>query len=438
MSIDNHIKQICSAILSSILVCLFVSDGAIAKPDIDAAEQSVVRVAAHLSNGYSTGSGFVINDSGVVVTNHHVVDGGEKFSIYPSGSDTGLEARLLHVDTQHDLAILRVSGLNARVARLSIAEIKKADTVWSVGYPGIADQQGWASDASWGDGAVSRIYSGSWGGSGSFKIIQHTAPVNPGNSGGPLFDDCGRVIGVNTIKIMREAGLNLASHINATVAFLRTKGMNFTTETEPCISASATAQDDAARAAAQEAQAAAEQARQQAQESGVELQSGLLSLSKNIKIWGVVLAILGIGSVLLALRRPRERVVRMVEQYTRKAAKMGGIKIGHSVPGLVLSGFNADGQPIRAIIQGKHIGEGRGATVGRHPKITVAMIEDQSVSRRQFRFSYANQTHYIEDLNSSNGTRINKVRLKPFTKTSVKPGDTIAAGNLELTLSRHQ
>ena len=133
---------------------------------------------------------------------------------------------------------------------------------------------------------------------------------------------------------MREAGLGEASHINATMEFLRAKGIDFTADAAPCISASATTQDDAAREAAQEAQAAAEQAQQQAQqaqESGVELQTGLLSLSKNIKIWGVALAVLGILSILLALRKPRERVVRMVEQYTRKAAETIGIKAGRSV-----------------------------------------------------------------------------------------------------------
>lgn len=129
--------------------------------------------------------------------------------------------------------------------------INKIQAVWSVGFPGVADRLGTAIDASWTRGVVSRIFDGSWMGSGAhFRIVQHTAAMNPSNSGGPLFDDCGRVVGVNTQvsgtgRIVRDdrgqiidlvAGIDVyfAAHVSVLVRLLEGAAIAFTPADEPC------------------------------------------------------------------------------------------------------------------------------------------------------------------------------------------------------------
>lgn len=444
-------------IVWGIIGLLAASTAALARPDVDAVEQSVVRVVAYSSDGVGTGTGFVVNRDGTIVTNHHVVASGDSFEVLPSGGTNGLPAELVRVERSYDLAILRVRGLNRAPAPVSAAEINKAEKVWAVGFPGLADRLGTASDATWTDGAVSRVLVGSWqGASGdSFDIIQHTAEINPGNSGGPLFDDCGRVVGVNTegsgagriirddtgeiIDVMAGTGVFFASHINVTMGLLTREGLDFTSDTSPCASGQGAVEDEEAREAAREA----EQRAAQAQQALNTTLHNFMDLTRQAKIWAVALVLLALSSMVLALRKPRERVIQVAEKYSRRLT--GGApdwmardkpeRTGQTVAGLALSGFNEKGEPIKVMIPGDRIGDGYGASVGRHPKLAHAVIHDDRVSRRQIRFSYAGGAYYVEDLNSSNGTYVNNVQAKPFNKIPVSPGDVLRIGNLELAVS---
>lgn len=446
-------SRVVACCLVAILAC---SNDVVARPDVDVVEKSVVRVVAYSSDGVGTGTGFVVNREGIIVTNHHVVAAGDSFEVFPSGSTNGLPAELIRVEARHDLAILRASALNRAPVSVSTAKINKAEKVWAVGFPGLADRLGIASDATWTDGAVSRVLDGSWQGAsgGSFDIIQHTAEINPGNSGGPLFDACGRVVGVNTegsgagrivrddsgaiIDIMAGTGVFFASHINVATGLLARESLDFTSDDSPCASAHGAVEDEEAREAAREAERRAAQAQQALD---ITLQN-FMDLTRQAKIWAVALFLLATSSIVLALRKPRERIIQAAEKYSRRftggppdRAAHRPERTGPVVAGLALSGFNKKGEPIKVMIPGDRIGEGYGATVGRHPRLAHVVIHDDRVSRRQIRVSYAHETYYVEDLNSSNGTYVNNVQAKAFHKMSVGPGDVLRIGNLELAVS---
>jgi serine protease Do len=139
----------------------------------------------------SLGSGFIIDPSGLIVTNNHVIDGAESISVILSDG-TSLPATLVGRDTQNDIALLRVHPDHplkavhfgpSRAARIG-------DWVIAIGNPyglggtvtaGIISARGRDLDED-----------------GSSDYIQTDAAINRGNSGGPLFDMSGQVIGINT------------------------------------------------------------------------------------------------------------------------------------------------------------------------------------------------------------------------------------------------
>ena len=178
------------------LVALAASAAVYAGPDIAELDPGVVRVIAETQDSYSTGTGFIINDTGLVGTNHHVVEGGDVFHVRVSGSRTPVEAQVLWQDASVDLALLRAAGLGGEPVTLSSAPLVKGSDVFAVGFPGHADHQGAAVDTTVNSGVIGRLFVGTWDTPQELEIIQHDATINPGNSGGPLFDACGVVVGV--------------------------------------------------------------------------------------------------------------------------------------------------------------------------------------------------------------------------------------------------
>ena len=403
----------------AVVLCFLPLTFVAAKPDQENIENSVIRIIIETDDGeVGTGTGFVLNDRGMVATNYHVIEDGVHLGVV-SRSRTLLLARLIRSYEEYDLAVIQVQDLNQPPISLSNAEIKKTDKVWAVGYPGAADRIATlALDSSWSEGVVSRIFNGSWGDYGSgLRIIQHSAPINPGNSGGPLFDNCGRVVGINTeasisdrivrdqdndqvIGVVAVQGVFFASHVKELMELLQRDNISFTAVASDCVS------DEI----------------------------------MNIRMWGSLLAVLFILSTILTLRKPREKIIRTVERYGRKSKRIiqeHGKRPKQSTGSLALSGYAANGKTIKIVIPGNYINSGYGATVGRYPMITNVTLKDNAISRRHCRFSCHNGTHYLEDLNSSNGTRVNGKRIKPFVKTRISSGDTISIAKLNLVVSKH-
>jgi S1-C subfamily serine protease len=173
---------------------------------VDRAGAAVVSIEVGSGRGPAgAGSGFVVTPDGYVMTNSHVVSAGKSLKVRTPAGET-VEARVVGDDPGTDLALVRIDAtsspylevdgsISPRVGQLAVA---------------IGNPLGFESTVSTGvvsalgrslRGRANRLIDG---------VIQHTAPLNPGNSGGPLLDGSGRVLGVNTAIIARTQGIGFA------------------------------------------------------------------------------------------------------------------------------------------------------------------------------------------------------------------------------------
>jgi 2-alkenal reductase len=146
-----------------------------------------------------SGTGFIIDEQGHVVTNAHVVEGGDEFLVVFANGDRR-DAVLVGADPVSDLAVVRVDGeVPAFVPFGDSDALHPGETVLAIGSPlGTFTNtvtQGIVS-------AIGRDFEGS----GYNNLIQHDAAINPGNSGGPLFNMRGEVVGVNTLGFSEQNG----------------------------------------------------------------------------------------------------------------------------------------------------------------------------------------------------------------------------------------
>jgi S1-C subfamily serine protease len=151
------------------------------------------------------GSGFVITPDGYILTNSHVVAEAPKIqTTFMEG--TRLSATLIGADPATDLAVIRVTGTKLPYAELGDStDLRVGQLVIAVGNP-----LGFQSTVS--TGVISALGRTLRSQKGRLieNIIQHTAPLNPGNSGGPLLDARGRVIGINTAIIAQAQGIGFS------------------------------------------------------------------------------------------------------------------------------------------------------------------------------------------------------------------------------------
>jgi serine protease Do len=159
----------------------------------------LIRVPAGL------GTGFVVAPDGRIVTNYHVVRGaGEPIIVAADGREFK-EVEVIAVDEPHDLAVLRIGAHGLKPLILGDSSTAKpGEHVVAIGNPlGLGDTVS--------DGLVSAIRDLPQ----QRRMLQITAPISPGSSGGPVFDDRGDVIGVSTLVIGGGQNLNFAVPINA-------------------------------------------------------------------------------------------------------------------------------------------------------------------------------------------------------------------------------
>ncbi len=160
---------------------------------------SVVSIATQTSSGGATGSGFVIESSGYILTNNHVVEGsisGDPIVVTLNNGRT-YNAQVVGTDAAYDLAVLKISAINLPALQFGDSDkIQVGDPVIAVGSPLGLSGTVTSGIISAKNRAVSA--GGSSGESSFINALQTDAAINPGNSGGPLVDQTGAVIGVNS------------------------------------------------------------------------------------------------------------------------------------------------------------------------------------------------------------------------------------------------
>ena len=153
----------------------------------------------------ATGTGFVIDDAGHILTNYHVVADATSVSV---GFDDNrvVDARVLGTDATNDLALLQVERDGLKLAPLQLGD----STTMQVGDPVLAIGNPFGLDRTLTTGVVSALQRQITAPNGFTiqHVIQTDAPINPGNSGGPLLDAAGRVIGINSQIITGGSGSN--------------------------------------------------------------------------------------------------------------------------------------------------------------------------------------------------------------------------------------
>lgn len=167
------------------------------------ASAGVVSIKAVTAQGEDSGTGIVLNDKGLILTNDHVVAGASSLTVASKGSATiTRSATLVGEEANDDLALIKVdpSGLGLKPLTLTSSKsVQVGDAVYAIGNPYGLDETLTRGIVS----ALGRTISAP-NGSKITGAIQTDAALNPGNSGGPLLNDQGEVIGVNS-QIASEA-----------------------------------------------------------------------------------------------------------------------------------------------------------------------------------------------------------------------------------------
>ena len=175
-------------------------------------KKSVVIIDVTKAQSGGTGSGIIISSDGFIVTNYHVIEGAKKISVTFYGEDQKKFASVIGYSERDDIAVIKVSaeGLSAAVFANS-ANCRVGDRVYAVGAPEGSDF-GWTITS----GIISdplrelKIYASDHVLEKKMYLLQTDTPVNPGNSGGPLINARGEVVGIITLKRSDAAGMGFA------------------------------------------------------------------------------------------------------------------------------------------------------------------------------------------------------------------------------------
>jgi hypothetical protein len=443
------------ALLATSAAPLLADEG----PDTDRLQQAVVNVFSKISETgneihYKSGSGFVVSREGYIVTNWHVVDGALVVSVLLPGEAeprpnsiedlqglfrSGRLAHVLYHSKARDLAVLKVEPLPNPPLTVSNAPLKKNMKVYAIGYPGAAESvfKDPTADPTVTSGVVGRIYSSALfndSNGETIPVVQHSAYINHGNSGGPLIDECGRVVGVNTWITIDEitadsggahlesnAGVYYASSALNLISFLQANNVPVTVDSEIC---SPSAMSPA-------------------------LQRDLLAAG--------ILALLGLALV-LAFRRPRvivaQAVNRSAEAVSRRLGRIPRMPArkadapdktqrdhtelapgGGAVRRVRLTGHDDLGRHSFEITAEAFAASRGGLVIGRAGGTVDIAIDHPEISRQHARIKLDGRRVLIEDLGSTNGTAVGGRLLQPDTYTPLGSGGELKLGPLHFDVT---
>ncbi len=319
--------------------------------DVDAASRGVVRVVIiGEENGQPTpishGTGFAVSPTRIV-TNAHVVseaaqDDTLRIGIVPSEGEGGAFARVVAISPRNDLALLEIAKGSLRLPPLALAASVNSNLgeVSAVGYPMNVDL---AQGLDMGDifraqpPVKSRGYLSGERPSRQFDTILHTAPIARGNSGGPLLDPCGRVIGVNSFSADSSGGdgeFYFAVSLRELLPFLRKNGVEPVTNTLPCRSIEELNADERQRLEAAQSQARAalaeraESLREVREKAQLTAQMDVLEARENRMALALIalLGAIGAGYAAMVWRGDAER-----RTHTRIAAAFSAAALAAAV-----------------------------------------------------------------------------------------------------------
>jgi V8-like Glu-specific endopeptidase len=254
-----------------------------ASASVEPSKQSVPRIVVTGTGPdgtpwMKTGSGFAIS-SDLVLTNYHVAVAPNDWTdtslsvVGPRGSHEVTRGNIISADADSDLALLRVDGASFRPLPIATSRANSDIAVFAVGYPGAIDDaykrdsndMMTPSPPETFQGSVSNYNSRSPRGYVQ-AVVNHSAPISKGNSGGPLVDECGRVIAINTWNDSATGRFGFSVASSEVLSFLKKSGFAAVIDDSLCVSAAQRAMTEAAaaRETSQQVLAEAEQKRTEA------------------------------------------------------------------------------------------------------------------------------------------------------------------------------
>jgi hypothetical protein len=227
----NLVRPVCAGSIAG-FCCLLAWPGAVggqegqSVPDLSALVKQVDPCVVTIKLGNSTGSGFVVDPSGVIATNYHVIEGAKAATVIFPDKKTFAVSGFLAVIPSKDMALLRIDPEGKQLSVLRVAEgpPAKGDRVFAFGAPlGMSGSvsEGIVAALRGGDEVRTTlremsqkdVYKEVLGYDTDVQWIQTTAPISPGNSGGPLVNARGDVVGINTFQ--QRTGQNLNFSLSA-------------------------------------------------------------------------------------------------------------------------------------------------------------------------------------------------------------------------------
>ena len=149
------------------------------------------------------GSGFIVKDTGVIITNFHVIDGAYPVEIKLKSGDTFGEVSVIDFSAKHDIAVLKIKGFDLPTVELGNSnKVRVGEAVTVIGNP-----LGYEGSVSSGLLSQVRNFDG-------YHFHQISAPISPGSSGSPVFNAAGQVIGVATATDIEGQNINFSVPIN--------------------------------------------------------------------------------------------------------------------------------------------------------------------------------------------------------------------------------
>ncbi len=416
MKLKKEIKNLKNLVVFRLLLILFLpiflfsSNGKILE-----SSKSVIRIITVLDNkSMGSGTAFCINSDGYFLTNAHVVDGAKEIHAFSSGGRYDVE--LVKKYDDFDLAILKIK--NTGLSPLTFAHrdnINVTDKVSSIGFPGAVDRE--SDDLE--ELTSVTINSGIIGKFSKINlsiknrnatrspVVQHDAAVNHGNSGGPLVNECGQVVGINVQKELNYnrsveqikagdvvQGIFYAIDIDVAKKVLNESRIDFLETGSGCSGSSMSAND-----------------------------------RKYLIIAGMLLLLLLLWGVIFFIQEKKKKNKPIGDEaLSRLISRKLGEKGNKDARKIVDTGVTVQLTPMGSNLPVFNVNQNE-SIVGRSRSATLH-LENPQVSGKHVSLSLnVSNEIVVKDLGSSNGTYIESRKLIAHTPYILKRGERLVIGS---------